>query len=106
MINKKSISNKFKNLTIIEKQFNKYDFWNSEFKNSKFINCKFENCIFADVTFENVKFENCEVKYCNFQHASFIKSNIWTLLPAGKAKFKKGEIVDCFFSNHSNQTLI
>ena len=42
----------------------------------------------------------------SFRIKSFIKSNIWTLLPAGKSKFKKGEIVDCFFPNHSNQTLI
>ena len=42
----------------------------------------------------------------SFRIKSFIKSNIWTLLPAGKSKFKKGEIVDCFFLNHSTQTLI
>jgi len=42
----------------------------------------------------------------SFRIKSFIKSNIWALLPAGKSQFKKGEIVDCFFPNHSNQTLI
>ena len=42
----------------------------------------------------------------SFRIKSFIKSNIWAVLPAGKAKFKKGDIVDCFFPNHSNQTLI
>ena len=42
----------------------------------------------------------------SFRIKSFIKSNIWTLLPAGKTKFKKGEIVDCFFSNYSNHSLI
>ena len=42
----------------------------------------------------------------SFRVKSFIKSNIWALLPAGKSKFKKGDIVDCFFPNHSNQTLI
>ena len=42
----------------------------------------------------------------SFRIKSFLKSNIWALLPAGKSKFKKGEIVDCFFPNHSNQTLI
>ena len=41
----------------------------------------------------------------SFRIKSFIKSNIWALLPAGKTKFKKGEIVDCFLPNHSNQTL-
>ena len=42
----------------------------------------------------------------SFRIKSFVKSNIWTLLPSGKSKFKKGEIVDCFFPNNSNQTLI
>tara|TARA_B110000003_G_scaffold273905_1_gene312576 strand:- start:580 stop:1836 length:1257 start_codon:yes stop_codon:yes gene_type:complete len=42
----------------------------------------------------------------SFRIKSFVKSNIWTLLPSGKSKFKKGELVDCFFSNHSNQSLI
>jgi molybdopterin molybdotransferase len=40
----------------------------------------------------------------SFRIQSFIKSNIWTLLPSGKSKFKKGDVVDCFFSNHSNKT--
>ena len=42
----------------------------------------------------------------SFRTQSFIKSNIWTLLPAGKANFKKGDILDCFFSNNSNKNLI
>ncbi len=42
----------------------------------------------------------------SFRIKPFVNSNIWTLLPSGKSKFKKGEIVDCFFPNHSNQTLI
>ena len=42
----------------------------------------------------------------SFRIKSFIKSNIWALLPSGKSKFKKGQIVDCFFPNNSNQTLI
>mgnify|MGYP001410038292 FL=1 len=42
----------------------------------------------------------------SFRIKSFVKSNIWALLPAGKSKFKKGEIVDCFFPNHINQSLI
>ncbi len=42
----------------------------------------------------------------SFRIKSFVNSNIWVLLPAGKSKFKKGEIVDCFFTNHHNQTLI
>ena len=42
----------------------------------------------------------------SFRIKSFVKSNIWALLPAGKSKFKKGQIVDCFFPNHVNQSLI
>ena len=42
----------------------------------------------------------------SFRIKSFVKSNIWVLLPAGKSKFKKGDILDCFFPNHSNQSLI
>ena len=33
----------------------------------------------------------------------FVKSNIWTILPSGKFKFKKNEIVDCFFPNQPNK---
>ena len=40
----------------------------------------------------------------SFRIQSFIKSNIWTLLPSGKSNFKKGEIVDCFFPHHPNKT--
>ena len=42
----------------------------------------------------------------SFKIQSFIKSNIWTLLPSGKSKFKKGDIVDCYFPNYSNKILI
>ena len=42
----------------------------------------------------------------SFRIKSFVKSNIWTLLPAGKSKFKKGQIVDCFFPNQSNIILV
>ena len=42
----------------------------------------------------------------SFRIKSFIQSNIWVMLPSGKVKFKKGEIVDCFFPNHSNKSLI
>jgi len=41
----------------------------------------------------------------SFRIQSFIKSNMWTFLPSGKSKFKKGEIVDCFFPHHSNKIL-
>ena len=39
----------------------------------------------------------------SFRIHSFVKSNIWTVLPAGKSKLKKNEIVDCFFHNYSNK---
>ena len=42
----------------------------------------------------------------SFRIKSFVKSNIWVLLPAGKSKFKKGDVVDCFFLNLSNQNLV
>ncbi len=42
----------------------------------------------------------------SFRVKSFIKSNIWALLPAGKSQFKKGDTVDCFSQNHFNQTFI
>ncbi|MDC3125442.1 molybdopterin molybdotransferase MoeA [Candidatus Pelagibacter sp.] len=42
----------------------------------------------------------------SFRIKSFVKSNIWAVLPEGKSKFKKGEIIDCFFPNYPNQSLI
>ncbi len=39
----------------------------------------------------------------SFRVQSFVNSNIWTVLPNGKSKFKKNDIVDCFFTNHSNK---
>ena len=42
----------------------------------------------------------------SFKIQSFTQSNIWALLPSGKSVFKKGEIVDCFFPNHSNKILL
>jgi molybdopterin molybdotransferase len=42
----------------------------------------------------------------SFRIQSFIKSNIWTLLPSGKSKFKKGDIVECYFPNHPQKILI
>ena len=41
----------------------------------------------------------------SFRIKSFAKSNIWTLFPSGKSKFKRGEIIDCFFPNHPNKIL-
>ena len=42
----------------------------------------------------------------SFRIKSFVKSNIWALLPSGKSRFRKGEIIDCYLPNYSNQTLI
>ena len=42
----------------------------------------------------------------SFRIQSFIKSNVWAVLPSGKSNFKKGEILDCFLPNHSNKNLI
>ena len=42
----------------------------------------------------------------SFRIRSFLQSNIWVLLPAGKSRFKKGETVDCFFPNHPNKIIL
>ena len=42
----------------------------------------------------------------SFKIHSFVKSNMWTLLPAGKSKFKKGDVVDCFLPNNPNITFV
>ena len=41
----------------------------------------------------------------SFRIKSFVKSNIWALLPDGKSQFRKGEVIDCFLPNQSNQSL-
>ncbi len=41
----------------------------------------------------------------SFRINSFIKSNIWAVLPRGKSKFKKGQIINCYLPNHSNKIL-
>ena len=41
----------------------------------------------------------------SFRIKSFIQSNVWVKLPSGKSIFQKGEVVDCFFLNHSNKIL-
>jgi len=41
-----------------------------------------------------------------FRIQPFIKSNIWTVLPSGKSKFRKNEIVDCFLPNQSNKNFL
>ena len=41
----------------------------------------------------------------SFRIDSFVKSNIWALLPPGQSKFKKGQIIDCFLPNNQNKIL-
>ncbi len=41
----------------------------------------------------------------SFRINSFVKSNVWTVLPSGRSIFKKGQIVDCYLSNHINKIL-
>jgi molybdopterin molybdotransferase len=41
----------------------------------------------------------------SFRINSFLKSNIWAVLPNGQSKFKKGQIIDCFLNNQVNKTL-
>jgi molybdopterin molybdotransferase len=41
----------------------------------------------------------------SFRINSFVKSNIWAVLPQGQTKFKKGQIIDCFFPNCPNKIL-
>ena len=41
----------------------------------------------------------------SFRIKSFIQSNVWVKLPSGKSNFQKGEVVDCFFPNHSNKII-
>ncbi len=42
----------------------------------------------------------------SFRIKPFLNSNVWVVLPSGKSNFKKGQIVDCFFPNLPNNTLI
>ena len=41
----------------------------------------------------------------SFRINSFVRSNIWAVLPNGQSRFKKGQIIDCFFPNLSNNIL-
>jgi molybdopterin molybdotransferase len=36
---------------------------------------------------------------------SFVRSNVWAVLPHGQSKFKKGQIIDCFLPNEPNKIL-
>ncbi len=41
----------------------------------------------------------------SFKINSFVKSNVWAILPFNKSKFKKGQIIDCFLPDQSNLIL-
>jgi len=41
----------------------------------------------------------------SFKINSFVKSNVWAVLPKGQSKFKKGQIINCFLPNHINKIL-
>ena len=41
----------------------------------------------------------------SFRINSFVKSNVWAVLNHGQSKFKKGQIIDCFFPNNPNKIL-
>ena len=41
----------------------------------------------------------------SFRINSFVRSNVWAVLPYGQSKFRKGQIIDCFLQNHSNKIL-
>ena len=38
----------------------------------------------------------------SFRINSFVKSNVWAVLPWGQSKFKKGQIIDCFLPHQPN----
>ena len=42
----------------------------------------------------------------SFRIKSFVRSNIWAVLPSGQSKLKKGQIIDCFFPNLSNKIFL
>ena len=84
----KSIKAKLKNNFIKKKEF------------TRFVKSKLSTTKDGKINVEILKGQE------SFRIKSFVKSNIWVLLPAGKSKFKKGDVVDCFFLNLSNQNLV
>ena len=41
----------------------------------------------------------------SFRINSFVKSNVWAVLPSGQSNFKKGQFIDCFLLNYANKIL-
>jgi molybdopterin molybdotransferase len=64
---------------------------------------------FIKSTLSTTKNGKVEVKLLpgqeSFRINSFVRSNIWAVLPNGQSKFKKGQIINCFFPNLSNKIL-
>ncbi len=67
---------------------------------TRFVKSKFSTTKNGKIEIEILKGQE------SFKMKPFINSNIWAVLPAGKSKFKKGDIVDCFFLNYSNKNFI
>ena len=84
----RSIKSKLKNSFIKKKEF------------TRFVKSKLSTTKDGKIIIEILKGQE------SFRINSFVRSNIWALLPAGKSKFKKGDTVDCFFPSHLNQSLI
>tara|TARA_B100000579_G_scaffold73471_1_gene56439 strand:- start:607 stop:1860 length:1254 start_codon:yes stop_codon:yes gene_type:complete len=67
---------------------------------TRFVKSKFSTTKNGKIEIEILKGQE------SFKMKPFVNSNIWALLPAGKSKFKKGDIVDCFFLNYTNNNFI
>ncbi len=67
---------------------------------TRFVKSKFSTTKNGKIEIEILKGQE------SFKMKPFVNSNIWVVLPAGKSKFKKGDIVDCFFLNYSNKNFI
>ena len=66
---------------------------------TRFIKCKMNTTKNGKIEIEVLKGQE------SYKIQSFVESNMWAIFPSGKSKFKRGEIVDCFFPNHSNKIL-
>ena len=77
-------------------------------KNNYTKNLKFTR--FVKSKFNTTKNGKLEVEILrgqeSFRIKPFVQSNIWTALPSGKSKFKKGHTVDCFLTSYSNKILL
>ena len=67
---------------------------------TRFVKSKFSTTKNGKIEIEILKGQE------SFKMKPFVNSNIWAVLPAGKSKFKKGDIVDCFFLNYTNNNFI